>query len=93
MLFPEDISLEFGPWLKGHMEEMENLPCFLSSELLKKESSQEGFCCWQARYFYEAPENIESYFREEAPRMRGDLPDQFRQLIEFKRSLLEESFL
>ena len=84
----EPIQREFLSWLTDHIQQMEKLPGFLpKTEVLKLESEQ-GLDL-SIRYHLQSMIAMEGYFAENAERMRGDLPENFKSHLKFSRRVLQ----
>lgn len=86
---PKEHEKNFVYWLITHMEDMVQLPCFYQADRLEVLDSEisdtsKRFLC---RYYYETDEDLESYLKKYADRLRGDLPEKWIPLLKFKRRL------
>ena len=76
----------FFDWLSKHIFEMENINGFFpETEVLKVEGQVFSI---SVRYKLKTRKELEDYFNYHAERMRGDLPEKFKEHFEFSRRIL-----
>lgn len=74
-------------WLKEHVEAMLKLPCFVGAETFNDSQGPKSLI--RVHYFYKEPKDIQIYFDQYADTMRGQLPEVFKNKLDFERNLLE----
>ncbi len=85
---PKSLKAEFLDWLTQHMEDMVQLPTFTHYQCLEVlNPSLKDVHIFQVRYFYNKPEDLQTYLDKYASAMRGDLPEAWRPQLKFERHL------
>ena len=78
----------FLDWLHPHIKDMEKLPCFSGAKLFEEiDQGEREFKVFTAHYYFETDEQFETYLKEYASQMRGELPEELKKDLNFTRSL------
>ena len=75
-------------WLKGHVEEMLKLPCFQTADIFIGEEGPKNLI--RVHYSYKEPKDFQNYLDQYAEQMRAQLPEIFKNQLEFERALLKK---
>ncbi len=84
---PKALCHSFQPWLIEHAEQMVQLPCFTSYELLQRVEPSSSEVTLEVRYRWASNSGYQDYIDHFAAEMRGQMPEAFRGKIKIKRSL------
>ena len=82
------VTGEYMEWLKPHVKEMLGFPGFESADIFERE--EDGSGNWTVLYRVSDRESLERYFREDAPRMRGDALKRFEGRFTATRRILKK---
>ncbi|MCB0378537.1 MAG: DUF4286 family protein [Bdellovibrionales bacterium] len=82
-----DILSDYLSWLKVHIDEMLALGLFEEASIFKAQSigdpeAQESLTVF---YAYRQEQNLQTYLKEYAPRMRSSMPENFQGKLHFER--------
>lgn len=75
-------------WLKDHVAEMLKLPCFQTAQIYRGEEGSKNLI--RVHYGYQEPIDFQTYLDRYAEKMRGQLPEIFKNQLEFERVLLKK---
>lgn len=79
----EEIKESYLTWLRAHIQEMLDLPCFEKATLLCDEDNN-----WVVHYHAPSRESIDAYLKTYAQQMRGEGLARFTGKFEAKRRIL-----
>ena len=83
----------FQNWLPGHVQKIQSLDGFLAANIFTRKPSDEGLSTpnklWTVHYRIRSRKDLESYFQNEAPRLRQDAETRFGPKIWITRRILE----
>lgn len=80
-----DIKQAYLTWLKDHIKEMLELPCFERASMFEDQEGQ-----WVVQYHAPSREAINRYLESYAKKMRGDGTNRFAGKFQATRRILEE---
>ncbi len=80
------IEQAFLQWLKKHIQDMESIDGFQKGTRVFREQTQAT--ALSVHYFLDSEAVMDTYLREHAERMRGDLPEDFKNHLQFRRRIL-----
>jgi len=88
------IADAYAAWLADHIREMLKIPGFFRARWYERRPEDEGrdpaeVALWTVSYDVYSRDDLERYFREDAPRMRGDGVARFGGRFEASRRILE----
>lgn len=81
----DSVKEDYLIWLKAHIKEMLDLPCFHKATLLEDEKGQ-----WVVQYHADSRQAIDSYLESYAEKMRGDGTNRFAGAFQATRRILGE---
>ncbi len=80
------IERAFLQWLKAHIQDMEAIDGFQKGTRVFREKNNEA--ALSVHYFLDSETVMDTYLREHAEKMRGDLPEDFKSHLKFHRRIL-----
>ena len=77
-------------WLNGHITEMLKLNGFIKAELFEalEEYDDEGKIMFMVHYYITDEDTLNSYFKNDAPRMQKQMPESFHEHVSIWRRVL-----
>lgn len=84
-------AADFGAWLPDHVQEVVELPGFVSAEIAREETDDQDAPAWSVRYRLVDREALERYLDKDAERMRADGLKRFGDRMQASRRILEST--
>lgn len=84
----EALAADYLAWLREHVGQMLALPGFVGAELAQIDEVAAGERGWCVRYTLRDRASLDAYFRDHAPRMRGDGIARFGDAFRASRRIL-----
>lgn len=81
---PKKIEKNYQKWLHKHVDDMLELPMFITAEQSAINIAEECFGI-RVKYFLESPEDLKKYLKEHAPQMRTQIDEEMAKQLEFFR--------
>ncbi len=83
---PTTLKQDFLLWLNPHREEILKLSYFTHSTVwVEQNSKSEDEIKVEVRYFFQKDQDLQNYLKNEATRMRSQLPAVFKERLKFQR--------
>ncbi len=93
IVVPKSLQAAFIKWLDEHISEMEELDGILEKETKVFENiyfeDQEKLSL-SVHYQFDSEESLEQYLQNDADKMRGKLPEEWRNQLNFTRRFLKK---
>lgn len=86
---PRSDRTEFLEWLRPHVAEMLELPCFSDARVFEACVHDDPTVTLEARYTLCPGYSFSDYKKHFASKMRGQLPEHLKRNARFQRSLIE----
>ncbi|MDJ0653002.1 MAG: DUF4286 family protein [Xanthomonadales bacterium] len=85
-----DVAEAFSRWLGPHVQEMLELPGFVSADWYERtDDSTESVVCWTTHYRLESRQHLDHYLEKHAAAMRADGVNRFGEQFSAARRILE----
>jgi len=86
-----DIAEPFDQWLAEHVEDMLDLPGFVSARVFEMDDDDEGYARRVTHYYLESENHLEQYFADNASDMRQSGIDRFGDRFRASRRILRQT--
>jgi len=86
-----DIAEPFDQWLAEHVEDMLDLPGFVSARVFEMDDDDDGYARRVTHYYLESENHLEQYFADNASDMRQSGIDRFGDRFRASRRILRQT--
>jgi hypothetical protein len=86
-----DIAEPFDQWLAEHVENMLDLPGFVSARVFEMDDDDDGYARRVTHYYLESENHLEQYFADNASDMRQSGIDRFGDRFRASRRILRQT--